>query len=261
MLNMLPVMDPSWHCGKAARLKGRLEGTDRVICTVKGLAVAQTQVQIRSPDRRSLQCSSAPIVALRKRCHMSQKQGWYVTCTVRPVRTAIVPLMIAPCRTHRTGRVAWAVSAIAAFECLEYTVLGFAVRRTVHLAQSHKLAVRRLALFRLETQHLVTLADTLIVGIALAHLEYYIGRAPEHLLAVNVECCRFGSRTVVVMDHVVPSQNEDEASRDPSILRRTPFAVPKARVVALRRLPPALRLRVEIRISRNRSPLKRRATR
>jgi hypothetical protein len=215
MLNMLPVMDPSWHWGKAARLKGRLEGMDRVIYTVKGLAVAQIQVQIRSPDRRALQCSIAPIVALRKRRHMSQKQGWYVACTVRPVRTAIVPLMIAPCRTRRTvGRVAWAVSAIAAFECLDYTVLGFAVRCIVHLAQSHRLAVRRLAPFRLETQHLGSLADTLIVGIALPHLEYHIGRAPEHLLAATVQCCRFESRTVVVMDHVVPSQKEDEASRD-----------------------------------------------
>lgn len=180
---------------------------------------------------------------------MSQMVDLHATCTVKSAHMAIVQSSAAPCRTlHIVGRLALVVAAIAGLRCLDCTALGSAVHHTARLVQSHRLDVHRSAVFQRARRHPVILADTPAVCIGRLWPMHRTGPALERLLVVVVGWCKFAEHTVVVMDHAVPSQ-DDWASRNLSALRRTPSAVPKANVVALRRQEPALRLNAQTRIS------------
>lgn len=172
---------------------------------------------------------------------MSRKQCSFAICSARPDRTATAPLLVAPCHRLRTvDRVVLVVSAIEASGYLECTERDFAARHIVRLVRSHRPADYHPMAFQRATQHLAIPGDMSTVDIARLHREVRTDRTQPRLLAAAAEWYRVEEHTAVAMGHSVPSPN-DAVSRSLTTLLRTPFALPEANEVALRRLPPAWR--------------------
>ena len=194
------------------------------------------------PDWDDFPDSTVPFVGRRRWRHMCRKTHSPAVCIVKPVRTAtVMVVVVASRRLHIVDIADLHVVVIVAFGFLDCTGPDFVAQCTGRFDCNHRLVAHRWTSVLRTMQHLVTPGDRLNVYTARHFRRYHIDRMLERQPVAVVGLCMSVKHTVGVMDHAVPSPN-DCASTDISVLRRTPIAEPKASKVALRNLPPALRL-------------------